>query len=492
MRLFPLALMATLFWTAHAVAATNILLFMADDLHAESLETYGGKVIGLTPNLDKFAKSATVFQNGHVNVAICAPCRAVIATGLLSHNSGAMGFMPARPGTPTITSLLQKAGFNCGILGKVGHSTPVASDKWDYVFDQKDLGNGRSPALYYERSKVFFERCKQESKPFYFMVNSHDPHRPFCNPKKLTRGAEMPSQTYEPADVEVLGFVPDLAGVRDELAMYQNSTRRLDDSFGKVMEALEKSGFADNTLVIFITDNGIAIPFAKCNAWFHSTHTPMMFRLPGVIAEGKRDTTHFLSPVDFLPTFFELNDVATPERIDGRSLLPLLKGEAQADRDTVITQIDSKAGGAAVPMRCVQDTKFGYIYNPFSDGKYYYRNNNEGGTMAAMNKAAKTDPEIAKRVDLFRHRVPEEFYDLEKDPNCLHNLVDNPEYRSAIVKMQGQLRGWMVAHTDPMLPAFDNRNDRAQVDRVLEQVYGKPKVKKPKAPEKPRKKSTNK
>ena len=483
-------ILLTVLTLASAIAAdrTNILLFTADDLHAESLETYGGKVAGLTPNLDKFAKSATVFENGHVNVAICAPCRAVIATGLLSHNSGAMGFMPAKPGTPTMTSLLQKAGFNCGILGKVSHSTPVGTDKWDYAFDQKDLGNGRSPTLYYERSKTFFATCKDENKPFYFMVNSHDPHRPYCNPKKLTKGAEMPSQIYAPEDVEVPGFVPDLPGVRAELAMYQNSTRRLDDTFGKVMQALDESGYADNTLVVFITDNGIAIPFAKCNTWFHATHSPMMFRLPGVVAAGKRDRSNFVSVVDFMPTFFELNEVPTPTRIDGRSLLPLLKGESQADRDFVFTQIDSKAGGAAVPMRCVQDTKFGYIYNPFSDGKYYYRNNNEGGTMKAMNLAAKTDPEVAKRVHLFRYRVPEEFYDLEKDPNCLDNLIDNPEYRPAITKMQSKLRAWMTARTDPMLAAFDNRTDRAVVDRVLVETYGKPKVKKPKPKSKKQKK----
>ena len=149
-----------------------------------------------------------------MNAAICAPSRAVIATGLYSHNSGAMGFMPARPGTPDIVTAFQQAGYLAGILGKVGHSTPVPGMTWDYHFDQKELGNGRSPTIYYERSKVFLERCKSEGKPFYFMVNSHDPHRPYCNPQKLTRGAEMPSKTYGPKDVEVPGFVPDLPGVR--------------------------------------------------------------------------------------------------------------------------------------------------------------------------------------------------------------------------------------------------------------------------------------
>ena len=458
----------------------NVLLFTADDMHAESIQTYGSKVADLTPQLDRFAATGMVFTRAHVNAAICAPSRAVIATGLYSHNSGGMGFIPTRPGIPDIVTTLRQAGYLTGILGKYGHSTPVPGMTWDYHFDQKDLGNGRSPTIYYQRSKVFLERCKAEGKPFYFMVNSHDPHRPYCNPAKLTRGAEMPSKTYAPEDVEVPGFVPDLPGVRAELAMYQNSTRRLDDTFGRVMRALEESGFADNTLVVFMSDNGIAIPFAKCNAWFHSTHTPMIARLPGVVAAGTRDETHFVSGVDLMPTFLELTGVKGPEKLDGRSFLPLLKGQSQANREFVFTQIDKKAGGDAVPMRCVQNARFGYIYNPFSDGKHWYRNNNEGLTMAAMNEAAESDPAIAQRVQLFRYRVPEEFYDLENDPDCLVNLIEDPQYGTEVQKLRTKLEAWMVDTADPMLEAFSDRDDRTVVDRVMTETYGNAPAKKKK------------
>jgi N-sulfoglucosamine sulfohydrolase len=463
---------------SQAADQKNVLLFTADDLHAESLETYGGKVKDLIPQLDRFAKTGLIFDRAHVNVAICAPSRAVIATGLLSHNSGAMGFMKAKPGTQNIVGILQKAGYNCGILGKVDHSTPVEGTKWDYCFYREDLGNGRSPKIYYEHVKKFLEQCKKDNKPFYFMVNSHDPHRKFCNPKKLQPGAEMPSKTYTPEEVEVLGFVPDLPGVRQELAMYQNSTRRLDDTFGKVMQALDESGLADNTMVVFMSDNGISIPFAKCNAWFHSTHTPMLFRAPGLVKPGSRDDKHFVSGVDLLPTFLEFLGVQPPEKLDGGSLIPLLKGEALEGRDYVFTQIDSKVGDDAVPMRCVQNEKFGYIYNPFSDGKHRYRSNNEGLTMKSMVQAAKNDPEIEKRVQLYRYRVPEEFYDLQKDPNCLNNLINNPEYRGAIQGMCKKLEEWMVNTKDPMLKAFRNRSDRKIVDEEILKVYGPPKVKK--------------
>jgi N-sulfoglucosamine sulfohydrolase len=458
----------------------NILLFTADDLHAESLGVYGGKPADLTPNLDAFAAESMLFNRAHVNTAICAPCRAIIATGRYSHRSGAMGFMPAREDVPDIVTTLKAGGYRAGILGKVSHSTPKRSMEWDYHFDQKDLGNGRNPAIYAERSEVFFQQCKEEGKPFYLMVNSHDPHRPYCDPAKLTKGASMPSRIYDPAEVNVPGFLPDLPGVRSELAQYLNSTRRLDDTFGSVMKALEDSGFADNTLVLFITDNGIAVPFAKCNAWFHSTRSPLLARWPGKIDAGTRDDEHFVSVVDFFPTFLEVTGVQGPEGLDGRSFLPLLKGQKQAQRDFVFTQIDSKAGGAAVPMRAVQNAKFGYIYNPFSDGDYWYRNNNEGKTMAAMNIAAKTDEAIAARVDLFRYRVPEEFYDLEADSDCLVNLIDAPEHQETIKLLQGKLVAQMKKTDDPMLGAFENRHDRIVVDAVITETYGPQKSVKPK------------
>ncbi|MCP4858440.1 MAG: sulfatase [Fuerstiella sp.] len=478
--------------TAMAKARPNILLFTADDLHAESLGVYGGRPGDLTPHLDAFAATAMKFNRAHVNAAICAPCRAIIATGRYSHRSGAMGFMKAREDVPDIVTTLQNAGYHAGILGKYGHSTPKTSMTWDYHFDQKELGNGRNPEIYYQRSRTFLEQCQTEGKPFYFMVNSHDPHRPYCNPQKLTKGAAMPSRTYDPAEVSVPGFLPDLPGVRAELAEYLNSTRRLDDTFGKVMQALGESGFADNTLVVFISDNGIAVPFAKCNAWFHSSRTPMLVRWPGKADAGITNDGDFVSTVDLFPTFMEVSGVTGPEGLDGRSFVPLLRQQPQVDRGYVFTQIDSKAGGDAVPMRSVQTGEYGYIYNPFSDGKHWYRNNNEGKTMAAMQAASETHPEIAARIKLFRYRVSEEFYDLKNDPDCLHNLIDRPDLQASIELLQTQLVAHMTRTNDPMLPAFQNRKDRAAVDEILLRTYGPPKGSAKKKPMKKGKKKKQK
>jgi len=450
----------------------NVLLFTADDLNCDSVGCFGGKVPGLTPNVDAFAAQGMRFEYAHVNVAICQPSRGVLATGLYGHNSGIMGFMHTDRKIPTVMQSFRDAGYLTAVLGKVNHSTPHADYKWDFVHDQGELGNGRDPELYYRFCKEFLARCRRENKPFYFMVNSHDPHRPYHVAGKPIKGAKEPSRTYKPDEVAVPGFVPDLPGVRAELSTYLNSARRLDDTFGRTMQALEESGFAERTLVMFLSDNGIAIPFAKCNTYLASTRTPWIIRWPGVVRPGSVDSEHFISGVDFFPTVLEAAGLPVPKGLDGFSFLPLLKGRKQPGRERVFTQIDMKAGGDAVPMRCVQDKRFGYIFNPWADGKFWYRNNNEGLTMKAMVEAAKTDPGIAGRVKMFRYRVLEELYDLQNDPDCLNNLVGDNAFAPRLRTMRKLLGEWMRRTNDPLLEAFERRGDPEQLKSALVRIYG--------------------
>ena len=455
-----------------AAAPLNILLITADDLGIEALECFGGKPAGLTPNLNRFAAEGMRFYHAHVNAAICQPSRTIIGTGLYSHRSGAMGFVNARNDVPSVIELFKNAGYKTGVLGKVGHSTPNNRADWDYDFDQKELGNGRSPSLYYQRSKTFFEQCRKENRPFYFMVNSHDPHRPFHIPGDVLKGgAENPSRLYTPEDAAIPGFLPDLPDVRKEYSYYMNSVRRLDDTFGKIMQALDESGYAGNTLVVFLSDNGSSFPFAKCNVYVASSRTPWIVRWPGVVSPGAVDKDHFISGIDFLPTALEAAGISHPGTTDGFSIVPLLKGESQSGRESVFTQIDRQASSEAFPMRCVQNKKFAYIFNGWSDGKCEYSNNNEGMTMKAMTAAAQNNSEIAGRIQMFRYRTPDEFYNLEKDPDCITNLVNHPEYKTELARLKKEMRNWMQRTGDPLLELFDSQ-DGVNKSGLIEKIYG--------------------
>ena len=454
-----------------------MLLFTADDLNCDSLGCYGSQVPEITPNLDRFATEAVRFTRGHVTVAICQPSRGVLATGRYPHRSGIMGFMHTERDVPTVMQTFRDHGYLTGVLGKVKHSTPHADYEWDFVHDQGELGGGRSPQKYAAYCEEFFQRCRDEKRAFYFMVNSHDPHRPYHipaggKPHRKFVGAEPPSRLYDPAEIQVPGFLPDLEGVRLEASYYFNSVRRLDDTFGAVMRALDKSGMADKTLVMFLSDNGIAMPFAKCNAYLASTRTPWLVRWPAVVKPGTVDDAHFITGIDFMPTALEAVGIALPEEMDGTSFVPLLRGETQAGRAQIHTQIDCKAGGDAVPMRCIQNAKYGYIFNGWADGSHRYRNNNEGLAMKAMNEAAAAgDAVIAERIRVFRFRCVEELYDLENDPNCLHNLIDIPEHQPLVEGMRTELREWMLETEDPLLPAFEELDSPHEMEQIMWEAY---------------------
>ena len=294
------------------------------------------------------------------------------------------------------------------------------------------------------------------------MLNSHDPHRPFhgAPDERQLRNSGIPypnpSRIYTPTEIEVPGFLPDIPAVREELAQYFSSVRRLDDTVGEVLKVLEEEKLLDNTLVMFISDNGISIPFAKTNCYLNSTKTPWIVRWPGIVKPGTRNTEEFISGIDFMPTVLDACGIAIPKHIDGKSFLSLLKGEKQSGREKVYTQFYETSALNRYPMFSVQDKKFGYIYNAWSDGTYQFRNDSQSGVaFKGMVEAGKTNPDIQKRVDMLWYRVPEEFYDLENDPNALTNLVHDPKYAELVKQYRQELLEWMKAYGSEAQNTFE-------------------------------------
>ncbi|HAS82983.1 MAG TPA: hypothetical protein DCS43_10020, partial [Verrucomicrobia bacterium] len=404
------------------------------------------------------------FNYAHVTIAVCQPSRGALMTGRYPHNSGQEGFHFINGcNVPLLTEELQKAGYHNGIIGKAWHSSPKQEFRWDFYEDMKDLGWGRDSAIYHGFTTQFLAQAKAADKPFFLMVNAHDPHRPFHgNDAELQGKAGItypaPSRVYRTDEVEVPGFLPDLPEVRLEISEYASSTRRCDDVVGRVMAALKASGAYENTLIMFLSDNGMAFPFSKTNCYLNSTKTPWIACWPGRIEKGRVDSEHFISGVDFMPTVLEAIGARLPGGMDGSSFLPVLKGEKDPSRERVFTQFHETANRRRYPMRCVQERRFGYLFNAWSDGTRFFKNESMAGrTFKAMQEAAETDANVAARVQLFRFRVVEELYDFEADPDALVNLAGNPAYREELDRMRATMDAWMVKVGDPALDAFRHR-----------------------------------
>lgn len=447
----------------------NILLITADDLGYEAVNSFSRNIPDLTPQMDQFANEGVQFAEAHTATPICQPSRAIMATGLYGVSSGMMGFIHMKKKVPTAMQTFQDHGYITGILGKVNHSTPDLNFTWDFEYDYGELGSGRSPEKYSTYATKFFAKSKKENKPFYFMVNSHDPHRAFHNPDgKIPRGAESPSKTFSMDEVEVPKYLPETQQVKLELSHYYNSVRRFDDTFGAVIRALKKAGLYENTIIILLSDNGSAFPYAKANAYVSSTKTPFYVHYPGHMKPGIIDTEHMISEVDIFPTFLDAAGIKIDQELDGKSILSLLRGEKQEGRDFVIGEIDYLIGGKATPIRSYGDKKFRYIFNPWSPTGEAYRNNNEG----QINKdIEKNHPEYMRYVEFFRHRVLEEFYDVQNDVDAINNLIEDPKYKNEIQQYRAALIQWMKDKNDPVLAMLENVDKPEKMQEYLENYF---------------------
>ncbi len=257
----------------------NILFLTVDDMNYNSLGCYGNPMPDVTPNLDRLAEQGMVFSHTHVTIAVCQPSRSVLLTGKYPQHNGARGFQDIDAGVTTLTETLSQNGYFNGIIGKETHCAPKDKFFWDlYVQTYCDeKGMGRDPEVYYAETKALIEQAQAADKPFFAMVNSHDPHRPFAGSEEEMRifGRHWPiPKRFNKEEVFVPGCLPDIPGVREELTQYYASCHRADCTIGRVLDALEESGCRENTLIVFLSDNGMPLPFAKTNCYLTAQRRP--------------------------------------------------------------------------------------------------------------------------------------------------------------------------------------------------------------------------
>ncbi len=454
-----------------AAELPNVLLITVDDMNCDSVGAFGCRIPGITPNIDRLAREGVRFKHAHVTVAICQPTRAVWMTGRYPHNSGALGFDPIRKGVPTLVEALREAGYYTGLMAKHGHVVPTRATAWNEIVPARELKNGRGAGQYYARAKKILQDAAEQKKPFFLMANMQDPHRPFAGSRQEAQrkkkdskdkshqyGGGFPgvTRTYKPDEVVVPDFLPDIPDVRKEVAEYFTSVHRADEVAGAVLKALDESGKRDSTLVMFLSDHGMPLPFAKTNCWYQSTRTPWIVRWPGVVEPGRYDETHMISGIDLCPTILSAVGEPPLKGTDGRSFLDILKGGSDPRRNLVFTHINTIASKRDYSMRSVQNRRFGYIYNAWADGKTVFRNESQSGlTFKAMKKAAESDEAIARRVDHFVHRTKEEFYDYENDPAALKNLIDDPRFADEVAALRTQMHEQMTTARDPLVKRFE-------------------------------------
>ena len=420
-------------------APPNLVMVLADDQTWFDANCYGNPTVR-TPHMDRLAAQGMRFELAFTATAMCVPSRSTLYSGLYPMRHGAhANHSRAKDGIRSLPHFLKPLGYDVTVAGKT-HFGPKACFPIDGQI-------GLQPAAI----EKHIERCK--GRPFCLMVCSHSPHVPW----------EMKGD-YQPAAVRLPPYFADTPEVRQAMCYYYNEITEVDGLLGTVSDLLAKHGLADNTVLIYSSDQGAQWPHAKWTLYDAGIQVPLIVRWPGVVKPGSVSSAmiHF---VDVLPTFIEVAGGRPPEGLDGRSFLPVLRGKTEQHRDVIYATTTRDGTMNDYPGRAVRTRQYKYIRNLAPEREYTThlthadldavagRNPVQKTFWDSWRAKAKTDPAVAAFLQADARRPAEELYDLGKDPHELHNLSDKPEMKQVLADLRGKLDAWMKAQNDHGLAA---------------------------------------
>ncbi len=409
----------------------NFIIFIADDHGENDLGCYGNDRIR-TPHIDRLAREGMRFTQAFLSISSCSPSRSSILTGRYPHNTGAEDLHTPLPAEQwTLARYLKGAGYYCGSVGK-WHLGAAEKQNWNQVVEcqAKVMADRSIEAL----------RNRDRSKPFFFWMASIDPHRSF--------ESDATQPPHSPDAVRVPPYLPDHPKIRKELALYYDEVSRFDRHIGLIREELEEQNALDNTVIIYLSDNGMPFPRAKCTLYDSGIHTPLIVRWPATIPAGSVQTG-LVSSIDLAPTLMALAGVPQ-QSMQGRDIRTML-----ADPNTQIReQIFAEANWHDFEKftRASRDRQFKLIRNYYWDTPLWNSVDSVNSiTWHGMLEARSAGTLTPAQAFLFRPERPfEEFYDLDADPFEQVNLIDDPHYQRQIDSLRAALDNWRVRTQDEM------------------------------------------
>jgi arylsulfatase A-like enzyme len=401
----------------------NILYIHSHDT-GRYIQPYGHAVPA--PNLQKLAEEGVLFRQAFCAAPTCSPSRAALLTGQSAHSSGMVGLahlgFRLNDYSQHLLHTLRKVDYQSALAG-VQH---IAADAGTIGYDRVLAVRSNRAADVAPVAVQFLTSAPKQ--PFYMEVGFMETHRQFPPP-----GARQdPRYCLPPAPL------PDTPEIRADMAAFKASAAIMDEAVGQVLRALESGGLADNTLVISTTDHGIAFPGMKCNLTDHGMGVMLIVRGPGGFRGGKVCDS-MVSHIDVFPTVCDLLEIERPAWLQGRSFLPLIRGEKNEINEAVFAEINYHV--PYEPRRCARTQRWKYI-RAFDDRRRPVLPNCDDGP----SKTYWVEKGWANQMV-----ETERLYDLVFDPIESRNLASDPSYQPALQEMRTRLDGWMHATRDPLL-----------------------------------------
>lgn len=446
--------------SSFAAERPNILFVLSDDHSYPFLGCYGRTEMK-TPSLDRIAAEGMMFRRMFTGAPQCVPSRATIMTGRSPVACRITRFSSPLPRDETTFPEILKsdAGYFVGVCGRSYHldgsgRAPAATEA---VFEENHMQTFRERFDFVDatgqenvpaKMNEFFDQ-RPKDKPFFLWVNFSDPHHPW------NTGTNPP----DPAKLEVPGYLPDLPGVRGDLSRYEGEIEHCDDDFQRVLDIVKERASLDNTLVIFMGDNGMAFPSGKGSLHDPGLNVPLLAWWPGVVKPGG-DTSALISGEDIAPTCLEAAGLQVPQRISGVSFLPLLKGESFPQERTHLFAERGPHGSASFELntaasavdysRCVRSARHKLIYNVTPHQRYAPVDSAGDPSWKDIVKAHEEKSLATEFEELWftSPRPVYELYDLESDPNELHNLYGQKGQEEVTLELKTVLQRKMILDFD--------------------------------------------
>ena len=436
----------------------NVILFVADDHGTDAIGAYGNPVIK-TPNLDQLAAEGVKFTNAYCTSASCAASRSVILSGKFGHATGSYGHVhdyhhfSTYDTETSLPIIMEKAGYETARIGKYH----VAPEKV-YHFNQVLEADPRNTV---EMADACADVLKSD-KPFFLYFCTDDPHRGqpfepeqwdtpnnFGNKTEGYKGVE--TITYKPEDVLVPSFLPDTKQTREEIAQYYQSISRIDQGFGKLMKMLQDTGKADNTIVIYISDNGMAFPGAKTTVYEPGIKLPCIIKDPLKNIKGATNNA-MISWVDLTPTILDMAKIDYKKAdFHGKSFNSILEKTNPKGWDEVYASHTFHEITMYYPMRVVRNKNYKLIWNIAWRLEYPFAS--DLWASSTWQSIYRNDIENfgPRKVQDFLFRAEFELYDLKKDPDELNNLATNKEFKETLESMKTKLKKFQKDTSDPWM-----------------------------------------
>ncbi len=440
-----------------AAERPNILLLLSDD-HSGAFLGSDSDVGVRTPVLDALAGEGIRFSRAYVTTPQCVPSRASLMTGRSPVAIQMTRFSAPLPAeVPALPDLLRASGYYTGVCGRSFHldgsgnapeiTAEVLEKHHLRTFAQRtDYLRTGNRAQTLEQVAEFLGQVP-EGKPFFLWANFSDPHRPYDHNAIPT--------PHDPAALKLPPQMIDTPLLREDLARYCDEINRLDGDIERVLKLLEEDGKANDTIVVFMGDNGGALLWGKGTLHDLGVRVPLIVRWPGIVKAGQT-SADLISGEDLAPTLLEAAGAAVPKAVTGQSFLKRLKGESFSARDYVFSQRGAHGSGlptnsAAFDLgRSVTSTTHRLIYNalwqlPYSPvdfaGDAFWKD------LVSRNASGALSAEESNRF-FAAQRPMFELYDLRADPHELNNLAGKPEHAEVERTLKRALQEWMILERD--------------------------------------------